>query len=42
MHKRKTLEILKAKNLREQKDRKEKMEIIMLDEIASLQWYRKP
>ncbi len=41
MHKRKTLEILKEKQLKEEKDRQNKMETAMLDEIASLQWLRR-
>ncbi len=41
MHKRKTLEILKEKQIKEEKDRKAKMETAMLDEVASLQWHRR-
>jgi len=41
MQKRKTLEILKEKQIREEKERRLKMETAMLDEIATLQWNRK-
>ena len=41
MQKRKTLEILKEKQIREEKERLFKMETAMLDEIATLQWNRK-
>lgn len=41
MQKRKTLEILKEKQIKEEKERQLKMETAMLDEIATLQWNRK-
>jgi flagellar protein FliJ len=41
MQKRKTLEILKEKQIREEKERLFKMETAMLDEVATLQWNRK-
>ena len=41
MHKRKTLEILKEKQLKEEKNRQCKLETAVLDEIGSLQWSRR-
>lgn len=41
MQKRKTLELLKEKQIREEKERRLKMETAMLDEIATLQWNRR-
>lgn len=41
MQKRKTLELLKEKQIREEKERQLKMETAMLDEVANLQWNRK-
>jgi flagellar FliJ protein len=41
MQNRKTLEILKERQLKEEKDARVKKETAMLDEIASLQWNRR-
>ncbi len=41
MQSRKTLEILKEKQLKEEKDMRLKIETAMLDEVAAIQWNRR-